>query len=52
MPNDFNYAAIDLNFNTLEFASLIQEDLYSQGKYVVEVTPVIINYPPAKDRWV
>ena len=47
MPIDFNHKAIDLNFNTLEFASHIQEDLYSQGKYVVEVTPVIMNPTPA-----
>lgn len=46
MPIDFNHKAIDLNFNTLEFASHIQEDLYSQGKYVVEVTPVIMNPKP------
>lgn len=47
MPIDFNHRAIDLNFNTLEFASHIQEDLYSQGKYFVEVTPVIMNPTPA-----
>lgn len=47
MPIDFNHKAIDLNFNTMAFASLIQEDLYSQGKYFVEVTSVIMNPTPA-----
>ena len=47
MPIDINRQMIDLNMNALGFASCIQEDLYSQGKYSVEVTPVILNPTPA-----